>query len=232
MPTSRRTPVQRRAVERVARITRAAGELCALEGAAAVTMEAIAARAGTSIGSVYQFFPNRDALLQAVAEGYVADLVAVLEAGDAPDVARLPLPALVDAVLAPFDRFHETHPGYFAILFAPAGSAALGALRGRLRARLQRRAEAIFRARAPGLAPARRRRLALTAVEAARALVQYIETGVPAAERRAMRLELRAMLVAYLAPALGDGAGDGGDGATDPGGGDGNGDGGRPAGVA
>ena len=215
LPPSRRTPVQRRAVERVARITRAAGELCAVEGAAAVTMEAIAARAGTSIGSVYQFFPNRDALLHAVAEGYVADLVALLEADDGADVARLPLPALVDAVLAPFDRFHETHPGYFAILFAPAGSTALGALRGRLRTRLQRRAESIFRARAPGLAPARRRRLALTAVEAARALVQYIETGVPAAERRAMRLELRAMLVAYLAPALDGDAGDPADEGTE-----------------
>jgi AcrR family transcriptional regulator len=191
-------------------------------------MEAIAARAGTSIGSVYQFFPNRDALLHAVAEGYVADLVALLEADDGADVARLPLPALVDAVLAPFDRFHETHPGYFAILFAPAGSAALGALRGRLRTRLQRRAESIFRARAPRLSPARRRRLALTAVEAARALVQHIETGVPAAERRAMRLELRAMLVAYLAPALDGGVGDGVDDGTNAAGADAS----RPAGVA
>lgn len=212
MTAPRRTPVQRRAVERVARIARAAGELCAAEGAAAVTMEAIAARAGTSIGSLYQFFPNRDALLHAVAERYVADLEAVLEAQDAPDAARLPLAELVDAVLAPFDHFHETHPGYFAILFAPAGSAALGPLRGRLRARLRRRVERIFRARAPELAPARRRRLALTAVEAARALMQYIETAVPAPERRAMRRELRAMLVAYLAPWLGDGP----DGAAGP----------------
>ena len=204
MPTPRRTPVQRRARERVERIARAAGELCAEAGVPAVTMEGIAARAGTSIGSLYQFFPNRDALLHAVAEGYVADLDHLLDAADGPEVATLPLPALVDAVLEPFVRFHRAHPGYFAILFAPPGSAALAALRGRLRGRLVRRVEGIFRARAPGLAPAQRRRLALTAVEAGRALMQYIETGVPRGGRRAMRAELRAMLVAYLAPWLGE----------------------------
>ncbi len=169
-------------------------------------MEAIAARAGTSIGSLYQFFPNRDALLHAVAERYVADLEQLLEErddDDRPDAAALPLPALVDAVLEPFVRFHRTHPGYFAILFAPAGSAALATLRGRLRDRLVARVDALFRRRAPRLGAARRRRLARTAVEAARALLQYVETAVPAAERRPMRAELRAMLVAYLEPTLG-----------------------------
>ncbi|HEX6630028.1 MAG TPA: TetR family transcriptional regulator [Gemmatimonadaceae bacterium] len=202
-PPTRRVPRQRRSQERLARITRAAGELCAEVGPAAATMEAIAARAGTSIGSLYQFVPNRDALLHAVAAAYVADLDVLLDARDEPATARLPLPALVDAVLEPFEHFHRTHPGYFAILFAPQGSDALGALRGRLRARLLARVEALFRVRAPALGPARRRRLALTAVECGRALLQYVEQSVPPAERRAMRAELRAMLVAYLAPWLG-----------------------------
>lgn len=201
---SRRLPVQRRSRERLARITHAAGTLSEELGVGAVTMEAIAERAGTSIGSLYQFFPGRDALLHAVAERYVADLEPLLDADDAAELAALPLAASVDAVLEPFVRFHRTHPGYFAILFAPAGAPALAALRGRLRDRLLRRVEAIFRARAPRLAPARRRRLARTAAEAGRALMQYVETGVAPRERAAMRAELRAMLVAYLGPALGE----------------------------
>src|SRR5829696_27334 len=101
-PAARRVPTQRRSRERLARIARAAGELCAELGADAVTMEAIAARAETSIGSLYQFFPNRDALLNAVAEQYAADLVALLEESDpVPDAERLALDALVDAVLEP-----------------------------------------------------------------------------------------------------------------------------------
>jgi AcrR family transcriptional regulator len=197
-------PTQRRSVDRLDRITRAAGDLCAEVGVAGATMEGIAVRAGTSIGSLYQFFPNKDALLHAVAERYVGDLGELLDAADPPEAVALPLEALVDAVLDPFVAFHRAHPGYFAILFAPQGSEALRSLRGRLRERLVSRVDRLFRARAPGLHAARRRRLALTAVEAARALLQYIETGVPVGARAAMRAELRAMLVAYLEPALDD----------------------------
>lgn len=206
---TRRVPTQRRSQERLARIARAAGELCAELGADGVTMEAIAARAETSIGSLYQFFPNRDALLHDVAERYVADLFELLDAADeAPDVPTLPLEALVGAVLEPFVAFQREHPGYFAILFAPQGSEALHAVRGRLRERLTRRMERLLAARAPKLPPAKRRRLAITAVEAARALLQFIEVSVPRGARRALRDETRAMLVAYLAPWVGtDGEG-------------------------
>ena len=201
--STRRVPTQRRSQERLERIARAAGELCAEVGADAVTMEAISARAETSIGSLYQFFPNKDALLHAVAERYVDDLLALLDASDAADagdVAGLPLETLVDALLEPFVAFHRAHPGYFAILFAPQGGEALRSVRGRLRERLAQRVERLFQARAPRLDPAKRRRLALTAVEAARALMQYIEVGVPRGERKEMRSELRGMLVAYLSP--------------------------------
>ena len=204
--STRRVPTQRRSQERLERIARAAGELCAELGADAVTMEGISARADTSIGSLYQFFPNKDALLHAVAERYVEDLFALLDASDAADaggVADLPLDALVDALLEPFVAFHRAHPGYFAILFAPQGGEALRSVRGRLRDRLAQRVERLFAARAPRLDPAKRRRLALTAVEASRALMQYIEVSVPRSERRAMREELHAMLVAYLGPWMG-----------------------------
>jgi AcrR family transcriptional regulator len=199
--STRRVPTQQRSRDRLARIASAAGELCAEVGADAVTMEGIAARAGTSIGSLYQFFPNRDALLHFVAERYVEDLSRLLEPDEDPDAAHLPLEGLVDAVLSPFESFHHSHPGYFAVLFAPQGSAALATLRGRLRELLVARVERLLLLRAPALGAARRRTLALTATEAARALLQYAETHLPPARRRAMREELRVMLVAYLGTA-------------------------------
>lgn len=201
----RRTPTQRRSQERLARIVAATGELCGEHGVGGVTMEAIAERAGTSIGSLYQFFPNRDALLQMMAERNVADLDRLLDARDAPEMAALPLGDLVDEMIAPFVSFHEAHPGYFEVLFAPQGSTALRAIRGRLRAHLRRRVERLFRLRAPHLPAVKRRRLALTAVESSRALMQYIEhNNISPAERRAYRAELRAMLVAYLEPWIGN----------------------------
>ena len=65
-----------------------------------------------------------------VLEQRAADLAHLLDADEDPDVAALPLEGVVDAVLAPFESFHQAHPGYFAVLFAPQGSAALASVRG------------------------------------------------------------------------------------------------------
>ena len=77
---SRRVPRQARSRERVERILDAAAHVFAEAGVEAATTEAIAARAGTSIGSVYQFFPNKDALFGAISARYFTRVSALFEA--------------------------------------------------------------------------------------------------------------------------------------------------------
>jgi AcrR family transcriptional regulator len=67
----RKLPTQSRSRERVERILDAAARTFAKEGYEAATVEGIAERAETSIGSVYQFFPNKLALFNAVALRYL-----------------------------------------------------------------------------------------------------------------------------------------------------------------
>ena len=55
----RRVPVQERSKKRLEAILEAAARLFAGSGYEQTTMEGIAEAAGTSIGSVYQFFPNK-----------------------------------------------------------------------------------------------------------------------------------------------------------------------------
>jgi len=74
----RRTPVQARSIERVERILDAASELLAEGGYDAVKTNLIAKRAGVSIGSVYQFFPNRFAIFNALADRYRERISATL----------------------------------------------------------------------------------------------------------------------------------------------------------
>ena len=66
----RRVPVQARSRERVERILDAAVQLLNDEGYDAVKTNLIAKRAGVSIGSIYQFFPNRFAIFNALADRY------------------------------------------------------------------------------------------------------------------------------------------------------------------
>lgn len=64
----RRKPTQERSQRRLESIVNAAAESFAQFGFSDTTMEGIAARAGTSIGSVYQFFPNKRAVFREVAQ--------------------------------------------------------------------------------------------------------------------------------------------------------------------
>ena len=58
-----RQPRQQRAAFTVAAIIEAARELLLKHGAEAVTTRQVAARAGVAVGTLYQYFPDRDAIL-------------------------------------------------------------------------------------------------------------------------------------------------------------------------
>ena len=74
----RRVPVQARSRERVERILDAAAQLLSDEGYDAVKTNLIAKRAGVSIGSIYQFFPNRFAIFNALADRYRKKIASAL----------------------------------------------------------------------------------------------------------------------------------------------------------
>lgn len=76
-------------------ILEAAAHIIAAGGLAAFNTNAVAARAGVSIGSLYQYFPNKDALMLAL----IADRQARQVARVAEGLASLPAEADLEAVL-------------------------------------------------------------------------------------------------------------------------------------
>lgn len=70
---ARRTPSQSRARARVTRILDAAAEEFVESRYVAATMTAVAARAGVPIGSVYQYFSDKEALLYGIADRHLAE---------------------------------------------------------------------------------------------------------------------------------------------------------------
>lgn len=96
----RRMPRQARSRATVSYVLDAAAQVFADRGYAATTNE-IAARAGVSIGSLYQYFSDKDALLVALAERHLAEAQAQLQTAlaDAPTDPDLLVRRVIEVVV-------------------------------------------------------------------------------------------------------------------------------------
>jgi AcrR family transcriptional regulator len=74
--TKRRTPKQLRSESTVTCILEAAAQVLLREGYARSTTNRIAERAGISVGSLYQYFDDKDAIFDGLLKDYFAHLVA------------------------------------------------------------------------------------------------------------------------------------------------------------
>ncbi len=75
----RKVPQQARSQETVDAIVSAAARVLAMVGWAGFTTNKVAAVAGVSIGSLYQYFPNKASLVLAIKRAHFADLQAAIE---------------------------------------------------------------------------------------------------------------------------------------------------------
>lgn len=109
-----------------------AAQLFQRDGYARATTNRIAERAGVSIGTLYQYFPNKDALLYAIGEQHIHRLLA--ELADMAETLRRdlpPLPDCVHAVVRALADLHLTDPRMHRLLYdqAPRPTEAAAQLR-------------------------------------------------------------------------------------------------------
>ncbi len=107
--TPRRSPVQGRAQATVEVILKAAAQILARRGVEAATTNAIAERAGVSVGSLYQYFANREALIGELVRRHVAEMQTVL-AGALAGLDDRPVPEAVEQLVAAIVAAHRVAP--------------------------------------------------------------------------------------------------------------------------
>ncbi len=110
----RRQPRQARSQERVNQILDVAERLFVRDGYSSTTTNAIAQEAKVPIGSLYQFFPDKAAIIYALAERYNTQLRSVLLELLSSN-AEIPLEKYVEQIVDRVYRFFIDNPGLYAI---------------------------------------------------------------------------------------------------------------------
>jgi AcrR family transcriptional regulator len=106
---------QARGQKRIAQLLRAAGEVFAELGYEQATTNAIAARAGVSPGTLYQFFPNKQAMAEALANEYARKDEEIHVTALDFDPRDLTVREIVSRTVGPFLAFKQDAPGFEAL---------------------------------------------------------------------------------------------------------------------
>ncbi|ATN33190.1 hypothetical protein ACO34A_05160 [Rhizobium sp. ACO-34A] len=102
----RKKPQQERSIQRLDAIMEAAVDLIAVHGVADLRMTDIAARAGVPIGSLYQFFPEKAAIIRAFHDRHTAIVQERAEAAF-PDVKSTG--QAIEMLSRLFDEFYQLY---------------------------------------------------------------------------------------------------------------------------
>jgi AcrR family transcriptional regulator len=198
----RRVPRQERGRVRVEKLLDAAAAVIANTGVDAATTNAIAAQAETSVGSLYQFFPNKEAIVDALAARYNSELRRINDEAMSSDMMFAPLPELMNRVVTALLCFHEENPAYRHVYQAThRADGAPGDKEAELHKAVVHRVEAILVARAPNMDSQVMHLHATVAVLAVHALLGFAMTA-SVAMRDGIVSELKGLIVNYLSDAI------------------------------
>jgi AcrR family transcriptional regulator len=198
---ARRVPTQERSRKRFEKIVAVAADAFAAQGFDATKMEAIASEAGTSIGSVYQFFANKRSLFGAVAQRCLERSREAFASRLSPEAIARPWRELLDEMVDTFAVLHRQDPAFRAVManiqlyedYAEADQAMMQ--------EFTQTTAAIIGVWAPGVETARRSVMASIVVNTIGAFL-VTSSRTDALPFDALLAELKLMLVRYLEPEL------------------------------
>ncbi len=194
---------QKRGLLRVEEILSAAGALFAEVGYDKATTNMIAARAGISPGSLYQFFPNKESITQAFAADVTEHLHQVYVTILSSEVVALPLRTFVETFIDRLVAFNRKHPGYLALELGSTLSSPLAHVLADLHQGIQADLDAIFAARWPQSTQEQRRLPLLVSYRLFFALLPLVLEG-EGEPQHAIVHEMKIVLYRYWEPIMGE----------------------------
>ncbi|MFG3548120.1 TetR family transcriptional regulator [Streptomyces sp. NPDC047725] len=204
-PGKPEAPVRRQArgERRIAQLLKAAASVFCSTGYTAASTNAIAREAGVSPGTLYQFFPNKEAIAVELGSRLMHEMRDAYGEALAPVDPTTPLEDAVAAAVDRFIDFNCRHPVFFALMHGPDIPGHIAEEHDALHATLTARIEALltpFLAHTPAAEVHRVAQVCLGIYKAGLELVLAHE----GAEREAYVGELKNALVRYLDPLVVD----------------------------
>jgi AcrR family transcriptional regulator len=188
-----RAPKRERGKQRVAALLEAAAAVFVEKGYEAATMTEIAARAGAPIGSLYQFFPGKEALADTLLQHYAGLLASDLQALQAQAAAMTPA-TLAGRLIV----LNQNYPKEREVALVLADSRLdESARRAMFRQMMRKHIATVLRAHAPRLEAVRARDMAVVVLQLMKA-VNTLNREKQLPGRAAAARELADLITQYL----------------------------------
>lgn len=189
---------QARGERRVSQLLAAAAGVFCRTGYAAASTNAIAREAGVSPGTLYQFFPNKEAIAIELGGQLLHRAEETHGQAFLPENMCRPLPELLDAILDPLIAFNCENPAFWALMHG-SGIPGMTQEHEELHTRMFGRVEGALRALSPGASPAELTHTSHMILGIFKASLDLI-LAHEGAERAAYVTELKTVLLRYLEP--------------------------------
>ncbi|MFI5746738.1 TetR family transcriptional regulator [Streptomyces sp. NPDC051644] len=193
---------QARGEARIAQLLKAAASVFCTTGYTAASTNAIAREAGVSPGTLYQFFPNKEAIAVELGDQLLNRWRETYGAAFLPDHLTLPLDRMLDAVLDPLIAFNCENPAFTVLMHGSELPGMITQGHDALHMTMLDRVETILGGYLPDTPPARITRIAnmiFILFKGGLALIMAHEGD----ERDAYARELKTVLFRYLEPLVG-----------------------------
>lgn len=194
---------QARGERRIAQLLEAAASVFTSTGYAAASTNAIAREAGVSPGTLYQFFPNKEAIAIELSERLMREMRETYGVALAPVDPATPLEAAVSAAVDRFIDFNHRHPVVYTLMHGPDVPGRIAEQHDALHAALAARIEALLTPLLPGTPAADITRTAHVCMAMYKAGLELV-LGREGEEREAYIQELKNVLLRYLEPLVCD----------------------------
>ncbi|MEO0564558.1 MAG: TetR/AcrR family transcriptional regulator, partial [Chloroflexota bacterium] len=190
-------PTTARGRARVNKILDAAADLLVEVGYADLTTNAIAEQAETSIGSLYQYFRNKDAVLEALASRYLDELNNLLDVF----FGVTEKSTLSDDMISFVEgarHFFDKHPAFEPLFFGAVRTPGLAEIASHTYQHLVGRVDAVMAAYMPNVPQSQRHAYAQTLVSLVKLQLPSLRSVPDDADRERLYREILAMARAYL----------------------------------